>query len=124
MSLTICFITNSNIITSRPTGTVVALGEIGHYFSQLALYIRLYELSQKNGITPQFNLTFIENIISQLEDLNVKLDSARSYLTFCKDAQFVKDPEIQIRNIFELESHDKMNLYNYVIETTNNVNDI
>ena len=88
----------------------------------MALHVRLYDLSLKNGLTPQFNLTYIEEIVADLDNLKQKLDFSKKYLEFCGASNYINLPKIPSRKVLSLNSHKKINLYDYIIETSSHVN--
>ena len=122
MSIVICIVTYSNIERAKPLEPPITIGSIAYEFSQLALYIRLYDLNLKSNLTSQFNVTYIENIIENLDNLKLKIDSAFEYFDFCEDSTALLHSEISVSKIPLLNSHKKINLYDYVIETTKFVN--
>ena len=118
LSIVICIVTYSNIEKAKPLEPAITIGSIGYEFSQLALYLRLYDLNLKNNLTSQFNISFIEDIIQNLDILKDQIDSASEYFDFFKESKSLLRNELSISEIPLLYSHKKINLYDYVVETT------
>ena len=96
---------------------VLTLGKIGYNFSLLGLVMRTYVESQYYQIPQVFNISFAQEIVDDLENLQKKLPAASEYLKFCEISKVIKGNRNQEKTIPTLESHRLINLYDYISYT-------
>ena len=93
---------------------VLTLGKIGYNFSLLGLIMRTYVVSQYYQIPQIFNMSLAQEIVDDLENLQKKLPSASDYLKFCKISEVIKEKRNQEKTLPTLESHNLINLFDYI----------